>query len=140
MALVGGDNAASDNVELNGMNLDDSSPPAWTDALEETQYILSRLRVKLDSLIELHAKQLTRPTLDDNSQVCDSSLPLKNIESMSRRKTILFRNYVDAFYTIRSANFSRSMFNCVCYIDLAIENSFLIVSLFQLKRQIVRTC
>ena len=79
MALVGGENAASDNVELNGINLgDSSSPPAWTDALEETQYVLSRLRVKLDNLAEIHAKQLTRPTLDDNSQVFISRF-FKNI-------------------------------------------------------------
>lgn len=51
------------------MNTDSGAPPAWADALEETQYILSRLRVKIDSLIELHSKQLTRPTLDDTSQV-----------------------------------------------------------------------
>ncbi|XP_015108919.1 syntaxin-16 [Diachasma alloeum] len=68
MALVGTDHRGADNVELKRINLGDSSPPAWTDALEETQYILSRLRNKLDSLIELHGKHLTRPTLDDTSQ------------------------------------------------------------------------
>ncbi|XP_011309680.1 syntaxin-16 [Fopius arisanus] len=68
MALVGSDRRGVDNVELKRINLGDSSPPAWTDALEETQYILSRLRNKLDSLIELHGKQVTRPTLDDTSQ------------------------------------------------------------------------
>lgn len=70
MALVASDSGTSDNVELKNVNLESNAPPVWTDALEETQYILSRLRVKIDSLVELHAKQLTRPTLDDTSQVC----------------------------------------------------------------------
>ncbi|KAK9305065.1 hypothetical protein QLX08_003759 [Tetragonisca angustula] len=67
-ALVASSSGASDNVELRNVNLESNVPPVWTDALEETQYILSRLRVKIDSLVELHAKQLTRPTLDDTSQ------------------------------------------------------------------------
>lgn len=67
VALVESDSGESDNVELKGVDSD--APPAWADALEETQYILSRLRVKIDSLVELHSKQLTRPTLDDTSQV-----------------------------------------------------------------------
>ncbi|KOC68964.1 Syntaxin-16 [Habropoda laboriosa] len=68
MALVASDSGTSDNVELKNINLENNAPPVWTDALEETQYILSRLRVKIESLVELHAKQLTRPTLDDTSQ------------------------------------------------------------------------
>ncbi|KAG7213787.1 hypothetical protein KM043_003007 [Ampulex compressa] len=68
MALVSPESGGSDSVELKGINLGNEAPPAWTDALEETQYILNRLRVKIDSLVELHAKQLTRPTLDDTSQ------------------------------------------------------------------------
>lgn len=70
MALVGSDSGTSDNVELKNINLESNAPPVWTDALEETQYILSRLRVKIDTLVELQSKQLTRPTLDDSSQVC----------------------------------------------------------------------
>lgn len=69
MALVGPEDMSSDSVELRGMNIGSTSPPPWSDALEETQYILSRLKTKVDSLIELQSKQLTRPTLDDNSQV-----------------------------------------------------------------------
>lgn len=68
MALVNSDNRESDSVELKGLDTSSELPPGWTDALEETQYILSRLRTKIDNLIELHAKQLTRPTLDDNPQ------------------------------------------------------------------------
>ncbi|CAL7934723.1 unnamed protein product [Xylocopa violacea] len=68
MALVASDSSASENVELKNINLESNSSPVWTDALEETQYILSRLRVKIDNLVELHAKQLTRPTLDDTPQ------------------------------------------------------------------------
>lgn len=71
VALVESDSGGSDNVELKNINVDNGAPPAWADVLEETQYILSRLRVKIDSLVELHSKQLTRPTLDDTSQVCD---------------------------------------------------------------------
>jgi len=70
VALVESDSGGSDNVELKGVSMDNGAPPAWADALEETQYILSRLRVKIDNLVELHSKQLTRPTLDDTSQVC----------------------------------------------------------------------
>ena len=68
MALVAPDSGSGDNVELRNISLECNAPPIWTDALEETQYILSRLRVKIDALVELHAKQLTRPTLDDTSQ------------------------------------------------------------------------
>ncbi|KAK0088028.1 hypothetical protein PV325_013433 [Microctonus aethiopoides] len=67
-ALVNLNGRPSDNVELNGINEINTSPPVWSDALEETQYILSRLRIKIDNLIELHGKHVTRPTLDDTSQ------------------------------------------------------------------------
>lgn len=70
VALVESDSGGSDNVELKGVSTDNGAPPVWADALEETQYILNKLRVKIDSLVELHSKQLTRPTLDDTSQVC----------------------------------------------------------------------
>ncbi|KAF7990459.1 hypothetical protein HCN44_000264 [Aphidius gifuensis] len=68
MALVNSDNQGSESVELAGFDSSDTTPPAWTDALEETQYILSRLKHKIGNLIELQAKHLTRPTLDDTSQ------------------------------------------------------------------------
>lgn len=68
MALVGPESSAEGDVELGGLNSGTDAPPAWSDALEETQYILSRLRAKLSELKELHAKHLTRPTLDDTSQ------------------------------------------------------------------------
>lgn len=68
MALVGSENM-NDGVELRGINIGSTAPPPWVDALEETQYILSRLKTKVDSLVELQSKQLTRPTLDENSQV-----------------------------------------------------------------------
>lgn len=66
MALV--EMGGPDNFEMNGTNLGNSAPPLWIDALEETQYILSRLRVKIEALLDLHSKQLTRPTLDDTPQ------------------------------------------------------------------------
>ncbi|XP_046739511.1 syntaxin-16 isoform X1 [Diprion similis] len=68
MALVAPESMTGGDVELGGLNLAGDAPPAWSDALEETQYILSRLRAKLAELKELHAKHLTRPTLDDTSQ------------------------------------------------------------------------
>ncbi|XP_014217438.1 syntaxin-16 [Copidosoma floridanum] len=68
MALVGPESIGSDGVELRGMNFGSTAPPPWIDALEETQYILSRLRTKVDSLINLQSKQFSRPTLDENSQ------------------------------------------------------------------------
>ncbi|KAJ8668885.1 hypothetical protein QAD02_000144 [Eretmocerus hayati] len=69
MALVGEERVGLvDAVELKSINLGNTAPPPWIDALEETQYILSRLKTKIDSLIELQSKQLTRPTLDDNPQ------------------------------------------------------------------------
>lgn len=67
MALV--EMGSPDSFEMNGTNLGNSAPPLWIDALEETQYILSRLRVKIEALLDLHSKQLTRPTLDDTPQV-----------------------------------------------------------------------
>ena len=69
MALVSAENIGPDGLELRGINLGSSAPPPWVDSLEETQYILSRLKTKIDSLIEIHSKLLTRPTLDDNCQV-----------------------------------------------------------------------
>ncbi|CAG5108574.1 Similar to Stx16: Syntaxin-16 (Mus musculus) [Cotesia congregata] len=57
MALVNSDNRSPDSVELKGINGSNSSPPAWADALEETQYILSRLKIKLD---KRQMEQLTR--------------------------------------------------------------------------------
>ncbi|XP_034935935.1 syntaxin-16 isoform X2 [Chelonus insularis] len=68
MALVNSENRSSDIVELNGISSNDALPPAWADALEETQYILSRLRIIIENLTELHAKHIARPTLDDTSQ------------------------------------------------------------------------
>jgi syntaxin 16 len=76
IALVDPENVGSDGVELRGVNLNNTAPPPWIDALEETQYILSRLKNKIDNLIESQSKQLTRPTLDDNSQV---SIKFKSI-------------------------------------------------------------
>lgn len=70
MALVDSDSGESDNVELKDIGTDNGSPPAWAGALDETQFLLTRLRTKIDNLVEIHAKQLTRPTLDDTSQVC----------------------------------------------------------------------
>ncbi|XP_012265452.1 syntaxin-16 [Athalia rosae] len=67
-ALVGLESAAIGEVELGSLNWEDHISPAWSDALEETQYILSRLRTKLAELKEVHARHLTRPTLDDTSK------------------------------------------------------------------------
>lgn len=44
------------------------SAPIWTDALEETQYALSRLDKKLKELEKLQENQLLRPTLDESTE------------------------------------------------------------------------
>ncbi|KYQ54780.1 Syntaxin-16 [Trachymyrmex zeteki] len=95
VALVESDSGESDNVELKGVDSD--APPAWADALEETQYILSRLRVKIDSLVELHSKQLTRPTLDDTSQ------EERQMEQLTREIGRAFSNGYRQVQTIKSA-------------------------------------
>ncbi|XP_018356239.1 PREDICTED: syntaxin-16 [Trachymyrmex septentrionalis] len=95
VALVESDSGASDNVELKGVDSD--APPTWADALEETQYILSRLRVKIDSLVELHSKQLTRPTLDDSSQ------EERQMEQLTREIGRAFSNGYRQVQTIKSA-------------------------------------
>ncbi|XP_035725354.1 syntaxin-16-like [Vespa mandarinia] len=96
-ALVSSDSIPADNVELRNINLSDSTPPVWADALEETQYILSRLRIKIDSLMELHAKQLTRPTLDDTSQ------EERQMEQLSREIGRAFANGYRQVQTIKTA-------------------------------------
>ncbi|XP_012217421.1 syntaxin-16 [Linepithema humile] len=98
VALVESDSGGSDNVELKGVNTDSGAPPVWADALEETQYILSRLRVKIDSLVELHSKQLTRPTLDDTSQ------EERQMEQLTREIGRGFSNGYRQVQTIKSAN------------------------------------
>ncbi|XP_032665939.1 syntaxin-16 [Odontomachus brunneus] len=97
VALVESDSGGSDSVELKGINTDSGAPPAWADALEETQYILSRLRVKIDTLIELHSKQLTRPTLDDTSQ------EERQMEQLTREIGRAFSNGYRQVQTIKSA-------------------------------------
>ncbi|XP_014468050.1 PREDICTED: syntaxin-16 [Dinoponera quadriceps] len=97
VALVESDSGDSDSVELKGINTDSGAPPAWTDALEETQYVLSRLRVKIDSLVELHSKQLTRPTLDDTSQ------EERQMEQLTREISRGFSNGYRQVQTIKSA-------------------------------------
>ncbi|XP_034187643.1 syntaxin 16 [Osmia lignaria lignaria] len=96
MALVGPDSGTSDNVELKNINLESNAPPVWTDALEETQYILSRLRVKIDTLVELQSKQLTRPTLDDTSQ------EERQTEQLTREIGRAFSNGYHQVQTIKS--------------------------------------
>lgn len=91
MALVESDSGGSDNVELKGIGADSGAPPAWADALDETQYILSRLRVKIDSLVELHSKQLTRPTLDDTSQVRRTVIRVMIIALIDIKRIVFYR-------------------------------------------------
>ncbi|XP_072757464.1 syntaxin-16 [Anoplolepis gracilipes] len=97
MALVESDSGGSDNVELKGVSIDSGAPPVWADALEETQYILNKLRVKIDSLVELHSKQLTRPTLDDTSQ------EERQMEQLTREIGRAFSNGYRQVQTIKSA-------------------------------------
>ncbi|GAB1863270.1 Syntaxin-16 [Camponotus japonicus] len=97
VALVESDSGGSDNVELKGVSIDSGAPPVWADALEETQYILNKLRVKIDSLVELHSKQLTRPTLDDTSQ------EERQMEQLTREIGRAFSNGYRQVQTIKSA-------------------------------------
>ncbi|KAM0735705.1 Syntaxin-16 [Formica fusca] len=97
VALVESDSGGSDNVELKGVSADSGAPPVWVDALEETQYILNKLRVKIDSLVELHSKQLTRPTLDDTCQ------EERQMEQLTREIGRAFSNGYRQVQTIKSA-------------------------------------
>ncbi|EFN81073.1 syntaxin-16 [Harpegnathos saltator] len=97
VALVESDSGGSDSVELRGINADSGAPPAWADSLDETQYILSRLRVKIESLVEMHSKQLTRPTLDDTSQ------EERQMEQLTREIGRAFSNGYRQVQTIKSA-------------------------------------
>ncbi|XP_014234161.1 syntaxin-16 [Trichogramma pretiosum] len=85
-----------DGVELRGMSYS-TAPPPWIDALEEAQYILSRLKTKIDSLIELQSKQLHRPTLDDNPQ------EERQIEQLTRDISRAFSSGFRQVQTIKSA-------------------------------------
>lgn len=96
-ALVHNESANADNVELTSIHLSDSAPPTWTDALEETQYILTKLRVKIDNLIELHIQQLHRPTLND------TSLEERQMEQLSREIGRAFANGYRQVQAIKTA-------------------------------------
>ncbi|KAF3427510.1 hypothetical protein E2986_09556 [Frieseomelitta varia] len=101
-ALVASSSGASDNVELRNVNLESNVPPVWTDALEETQYILSRLRVKIDSLVELHAKQLTRPTLDDTSQSKSLKTCLQEERQMEQLTREIGRAFSSGYHQVQT--------------------------------------
>ncbi|BET03326.1 SNARE domain [Nesidiocoris tenuis] len=45
-----------------------SVPPSWSSIVEDCQYTLVRLKIKLASLSELHSKAISRPTFNDSSQ------------------------------------------------------------------------
>lgn len=47
---------------------DSNAPPSWSDALEETHYVITRLKTKLSELQARHEKQIRRPALDDSSE------------------------------------------------------------------------
>ncbi|XP_066596868.1 syntaxin-16 [Prorops nasuta] len=98
MALVSTEPGESDSVELNGLgSSDNNAPPAWINALEEAQYILTRLQEKIDSLKELQGRQLTRPTLDDDPQV------ERQMEQFTREISRAFSNGYEQVQTIKGA-------------------------------------
>ncbi|KAJ0171256.1 hypothetical protein K1T71_012806 [Dendrolimus kikuchii] len=47
---------------------DSYAPPPWSDALEETHYVITRLKTKLSELQSRHEKQIRRPALDDTTE------------------------------------------------------------------------
>nr|CAD7402051.1 unnamed protein product [Timema cristinae] len=65
MSLVGSD--VELGVELRRNN-ESRMPPAWVDGLEEAQYSLSQLRMKINELDVIQTRHLHRPTLDDSSE------------------------------------------------------------------------
>ncbi|XP_078036473.1 syntaxin 16 [Augochlora pura] len=96
-ALVASESDSTDNVELNNINLENSAPPVWIDAFLQTQEILNKLRVKVDCLVELQGKQLTRPTLDDTSQ------EERQMEQQTREIGRLFSNAYRQVQSIKTA-------------------------------------
>ncbi|XP_038218549.1 syntaxin-16 [Zerene cesonia] len=53
-----------------GMELrsESDAPPSWSDCLEETHYIISRLKSKISELQARHERQIRRPALDDSGE------------------------------------------------------------------------
>lgn len=49
-------------------NNDRRPPPQWLDQLEEAQYLLTKLKTKIDDLKKLHDRDVNRPTFDDSSE------------------------------------------------------------------------
>lgn len=47
---------------------DTPMPPSWTDQLEEVQFTMSKLEVKINELKTIHSRHLHRPTLDESSE------------------------------------------------------------------------
>lgn len=41
-------------------------PPDWTDSLEESQYVLSKIQSRMKELSSLQNKHLLKPTFDDS--------------------------------------------------------------------------
>ncbi|CAG4969010.1 syntaxin-16 [Colias croceus] len=50
------------------MRSESDAPPPWSDCLEETHYIISRLKSKISELQARHERQIRRPALDDSSE------------------------------------------------------------------------
>ncbi|XP_048956210.1 syntaxin-16 isoform X6 [Canis lupus baileyi] len=44
------------------------SPPKWVDGVDEIQYDVGRIKLKMKELASLHDQHLNRPTLDDSSE------------------------------------------------------------------------
>lgn len=61
-----------------------SQPPPWMDALEEMQYVTTKIKQKLKELSMLHEKHVQRPAFDDN--VAEE----RDIESLTQDITQMF--------------------------------------------------
>nr|CAG4644183.1 EOG090X0AQP [Lepidurus arcticus] len=59
-------------------------PPEWSENLEEAQYVLSRVEVKMNELSALHKNHVSRPSLDD------SMVEEKHIEALTQEISKMF--------------------------------------------------
>lgn len=75
--------------EEGGSRPDNHMPPPWIDYLEKAQYILPKLRSKINELKTLHSRHLHRPTFDDST---DDEVMIENCTSeISRMFTEIHR-------------------------------------------------
>ncbi|XP_014245239.1 syntaxin-16 [Cimex lectularius] len=78
-----------DDIELGAI------PPSWSTIVEDCQYTIVRLKLKLTSLEELHSKAISRPTFDDSTQ---DELQIQNLtEEIARIYNGLYKNITQIY-------------------------------------------